>query len=85
VGPLHGITTQKTSTRIIQTDRKKNLSYIYISKYIKIATGTGIFLFATACRLTVGPTQRFVQWVSGFKRPRRESDQLAPSDSVVRL
>jgi len=34
----------------------------------------GIFLFATASRWALGPTQPPIQWVPGVKRPGRKSD-----------
>jgi hypothetical protein len=47
-----------------------------------------IFLFTTASRTTLGPTQPSIQWVSGalslgVKRPGREADHLPPSSVEV--
>jgi hypothetical protein len=49
----------------------------------------GIFLFTTASRMALGPTQLLFQWVPvalslGIKRPRREADHSAPSSAEVK-
>jgi hypothetical protein len=49
--------------------------------------GLGIFLFTTASRPALGPTQ--IQWIPGalslgVKRPRREADHLPPSSAEVK-
>jgi hypothetical protein len=49
----------------------------------------GIFLFTTASRMALGPTQPPIQWVPGalslgIKRPRREADHLPPSSAEVK-
>jgi hypothetical protein len=46
------------------------------------------FLFATAFKLALGPTQSHIQWVPGapslrVKRPGRETDHSPPSSSEV--
>jgi hypothetical protein len=51
--------------------------------------GLWIFLFATASRPALGPTQPPIQWVSGIlspgvKRPRRETDHSPPSSAEVK-
>jgi hypothetical protein len=51
--------------------------------------GLGIFLFATASRTSVGPTQPPIQWVLGalslvVKRPGREADHSPPSSAEVK-
>jgi hypothetical protein len=51
--------------------------------------GLGIFLFATASRPVLGPTQPPIQWVSGalslgVKRPGREADHSPPSSAEVK-
>jgi hypothetical protein len=51
--------------------------------------GLGIFLFTTASRTALGPTQLPIQWVSralslGVKRPGREADHLPPSIAEVK-
>jgi hypothetical protein len=48
-----------------------------------------IFLFSTASRPTVGPTQPSIQWVPGalspgLKRQEREAHQSPPSSAEVR-
>jgi hypothetical protein len=48
----------------------------------------GIFLFATASRPALGPTQPPIQWVPealslGVKRPGHEADQSPPSSAEV--
>jgi len=45
----------------------------------RLPEGEGIFLFVTASRWTLGPTQASIQWVLGalspeVKRPGHESD-----------
>jgi hypothetical protein len=49
----------------------------------------GIFLFTTASRLDLGPTQPPIQWVLGTlslgaKRPGREADPSPPSSAEVK-
>jgi hypothetical protein len=51
--------------------------------------GLGIFLFTTASRPTLGPTQPPIQWVPGtlslgVKRPGREADHSTPSSANVK-
>jgi hypothetical protein len=48
--------------------------------------GLGIFLFTTASRTDLGPTQPPIQWVTGgsfpgVKRPGRKSDHSPPSSA----
>jgi hypothetical protein len=50
--------------------------------------GLGIFLFTTASRTVLGPTQPPIQWVPGalslgVKRPRREAHHSPPSSVEV--
>jgi hypothetical protein len=51
--------------------------------------GLGIFLFFTASRTALGPTQPPIQWVPGalslgVKRPGREADHSPPSSAEVK-
>jgi len=51
--------------------------------------GLGIFLFATASRLDLGPTPPPIQWVPGslslgVKRSRREADHSPPYRAEVK-
>jgi hypothetical protein len=51
--------------------------------------GLGIFLFTTASRMALGPTQPPIQWVPGIlslgaKRPGREADHSPPSSVEVK-
>jgi hypothetical protein len=51
--------------------------------------GLGIFLFTTASRPALGPTQSPIQWVPGalflgIKRQGREADHSPPSSAEVK-
>jgi hypothetical protein len=51
--------------------------------------GLGVFLFTTASRTAMRPTQPLFQWVGGalslgVKRPRREADHSPPSSAEVK-
>jgi hypothetical protein len=51
--------------------------------------GLGIFLFTTASRTALEPTQPPIQWVPGalslgVKRPGREADHSPPSSAEVK-
>jgi hypothetical protein len=51
--------------------------------------GLGIFLFTTASRTALGPTQPPLQWLPGalclgVKRPGRETDHSPPSSAEVK-
>jgi hypothetical protein len=51
--------------------------------------GLGIFLFTTASRTALGPTQHPIQWVPGalslgLKRPGREADHSPLSSADVK-
>jgi hypothetical protein len=51
--------------------------------------GLGIFLFTTASRTALEPTQSPIQWVLGalylgVKRPGREADHSPPSSADVK-
>jgi hypothetical protein len=51
--------------------------------------GLGIFLFTTASRTALGPTQNPIQWVLGavslvVKRSGREADHSPPSSAEVK-
>jgi hypothetical protein len=52
--------------------------------------GLGTFLFTTASRTALGPTQPPIQWVPGalsvgVKRPEREADHSPPSSAESRM
>jgi hypothetical protein len=52
--------------------------------------GLGIFLFTTASRTALGPTQPPIQWepgafTLGVKRPGREADHSPPSNAEVKV
>jgi hypothetical protein len=51
--------------------------------------GLGIFLFTTASRTALGPTQPPIQWVRGalslgIKRPGRKANHSPPSSAEVK-
>jgi hypothetical protein len=51
--------------------------------------GLGVFLFTTASRTALGPTQPPIQWVPGalsleVKQPGREADHSPPSSAEVK-
>jgi hypothetical protein len=52
--------------------------------------GLGIFLFTTASRTALGPTQPSIQWVPGtlslgVKQPGSEVDHSPPSSAKVKV
>jgi hypothetical protein len=56
---------------------------------VRFPAGLGIFLFTTASRTALGPTQPPIQWVPGalslgVKRPGREADYSPPSSAEVK-
>jgi hypothetical protein len=58
----------------------------HIQLKVKSRRGLGIFLFTTASRTALGPTQSPIQWVPGalslgVKRPGREADHARPSSA----
>jgi hypothetical protein len=66
---------------------KANVGQKKTVKYRNIMMG--IFLFTTASRRALGPTQPLIQWVPGVlslgvKRPGREADHSPPSSVEVK-
>jgi hypothetical protein len=56
---------------------------------VRFPAGQGIFLFTTASRTTLGPTQPSIQWALGalslgVKRPGRVADRSPPSSVEVK-
>jgi hypothetical protein len=56
---------------------------------VRFPGGLGIFLFTSASRPDLGPTQPPIQWVPealslGVKRPGREADHSSPSSAEVK-
>jgi hypothetical protein len=67
------------------------LGYVldYRGSRVRFPSGLGIFLFATASRTALGPTQPPIQWVPGalslgVKRPGHEVDHSPPSSVGVK-
>jgi hypothetical protein len=65
------------------------ISYGLDDRGFKSRQGLGIFLFTTASRLALGPTQPPIQWVSRalslrVNRPGREADHSPPSSAQVK-
>jgi hypothetical protein len=63
----------------------------YRGSRVQLPAGTGNFIFTTASRTALGPTQPPIQWVRvpgalslGVKRPRSEADQSPPSSAEVK-
>jgi hypothetical protein len=57
---------------------------------VRFPVGLGIFLFTTASRTALGPTQNPIQGVPGtlslgVKRPGREADHSPPSSAKVKM
>jgi hypothetical protein len=56
---------------------------------VRFPAGMGIFLFTTASRTALGPTQSPIHWIPGtlslrLKRPGREADHSPPSNAEVK-
>jgi hypothetical protein len=56
---------------------------------VRFPAGAGNFLFTTASRTALGPTQPHIQWVPGalslgIKRPGREANHSSPSNAEVK-
>jgi hypothetical protein len=65
------------------------LSYGRDGRGFESRQGLGIFLFTTASRPALGPTQPPIQWVQGplslgVKRPGREADHSPPCGTEVK-
>jgi hypothetical protein len=65
------------------------LGYGLDDQWFESRQGLGIFLFTTASRLAMVPTQTPIQWVPGalslgVKRPGREADHSPPSSAEVK-
>jgi hypothetical protein len=50
----------------------------------RFPTGQDIFLFSTASKPALGPTQPPIKWVLGEKRQGREADYTPPSSAEVK-
>jgi len=56
---------------------------------VRFSAGAGIFLFTTASRTALGPTDPPIEWVPGalspaVKGPGREADHSPPSSAEVK-
>jgi hypothetical protein len=64
------------------------LDYGLNDRWFESRQGLGIFLFSTASRPDLGPTQPPIQWVPGalslVNRPQRETDHSPPSSAEVK-
>jgi hypothetical protein len=65
---------------------KMALDYRLDDRGFESRQGLGIFLFTTASRTALGPTQPHIQWVPGalslgVKRPGRKDDHSSPSSA----
>jgi hypothetical protein len=65
------------------------LGYGLDDQGFKSRQGLGIFLFTTASRTALGPTQPPIQWVPGapslgVKQPGREADHSPPSSAEIK-
>jgi hypothetical protein len=88
----------KSSEREREREKKlKNVGYLsgialgygLDDRGIESRQGLGIFLFTTASRTALGPTQPPIQWVPGslfleLKRSVREADHSPPSSAEVK-
>jgi hypothetical protein len=66
------------------------LDYELDDRWFESRQGLGIFLFTTASRPALGPTQPPIQWVPGalalgVKKRVREGDQSPPSSAEVEV
>jgi hypothetical protein len=79
------VTVTRDSSVGIATDYRLDNRMIWV----RFPTGTGNFIFSTASRPALGPTQPPIQWVRGtlslgVKRSGREDDHSPPSSSEVK-
>jgi hypothetical protein len=51
---------------------------------VRFPLGAGTFLFSTASRPALGPTQPSTQWILGVKWQGREADYSHPSSAEVK-
>jgi hypothetical protein len=89
------IVTMKIYEVIHSVKRSRHSSVVqrwatgWLIKLFESLQGLGIFLFTTASRLTLGPTQPSIQEVPGavslgVKRPGHEADHSPPSSAEVK-
>jgi hypothetical protein len=70
-------------------ERALMVSVVLSDRGLESRQGVGIYLFTTASRPALGPTQPPIHWVPEvlslrLKRPGREADHLLPSSAEVR-
>jgi hypothetical protein len=79
----------KTQDYSLFVNNSQNYGLDVRGSRVRFPAGAGNFLFTTASRTALGPTQPPIQWIPGFlslgvKRPVREADHSPPSSAEVK-